>query len=102
MQTLRPAPPARNPSLSLPRLPACVSARWCFWTAVAMFWERRSLSGTGLGGLGVLVPGNVLLVAGDGIYKGSVLDGSPATAASLYLPTSVTMDGAGRSEEHTS
>ena len=53
------------------------------------------LSGTGLGGLGVLVPGNVLLVAGDGIYKGSVLDGSPATAASLYLPTSVTLDGAG-------
>lgn len=53
------------------------------------------LSGTGLGGLGILVPGNVLLVAGDGIYKGSVLDGSPATQASLYLPTSVTLDGAG-------
>jgi len=53
------------------------------------------LSGTGLGGLGVLVPGNVLLVAGDGIYKGSVLDGNPATQASLYLPTSVTLDGAG-------
>ena len=53
------------------------------------------LSGTGLGGLGVLVPGNLLSVAGDGIYKGSVLDGSPATAASLYLPTSVTLDGAG-------
>jgi len=53
------------------------------------------ISGTGLGGLGVLVPGNVLAVAGDGIYKGSVLDGNPATAASLYLPTSVTLDGAG-------
>jgi sugar lactone lactonase YvrE len=53
------------------------------------------ISGTGLGGLGVLVPGNVLLVAGDGIYKGAVLDGSPATAASLYLPTSVTLDGVG-------
>ena len=53
------------------------------------------LSGTGLGGLGVLVPGNVLGVAGDGIYKGSVLDGNPATSASLYLPTGVTLDGAG-------
>jgi sugar lactone lactonase YvrE len=53
------------------------------------------LSGTGLGGLGVFVPGNLLLVAGDGIYKGSVLDGNPAAAASLYLPTSVTLDGAG-------
>jgi len=53
------------------------------------------LSGTGLGGLGVLVPGNLLAVAGDGIYKGPVLDGSPATAASLYLPTSVTVDGGG-------
>jgi sugar lactone lactonase YvrE len=53
------------------------------------------ISGTGLGGLGVLVPGNVLLVAGDGIYKGPVLDGSPATAASLYLPTSMTLNGAG-------
>jgi hypothetical protein len=53
------------------------------------------LSGTGLGGLGVLVPGNVLVVAGDGIYKGSVLDGNPAALASLYLPTSVTLDGAG-------
>ena len=53
------------------------------------------ISGTGQGGLGVLVPGNVVVVAGDGIYKGSVLDGNPATAASLYLPTSVTLDGAG-------
>jgi len=53
------------------------------------------LSGTGLGGLGVLVPGNVLVAAGDGIYKGSVLDGNPAVLASLYLPTSVTLNGAG-------
>jgi hypothetical protein len=53
------------------------------------------LSGTGVGGLGVLVPGNVLAVAGDGIYKGSVLDGNSALSASLYLPTSVTLDGAG-------
>ncbi|MGD0788036.1 MAG: Ig-like domain repeat protein [Terracidiphilus sp.] len=53
------------------------------------------LSGTGQGGLGVLVPGNLLLVAGDGIYKGPVLDGAPAAEASLYLPTSVTLDGAG-------
>jgi sugar lactone lactonase YvrE len=53
------------------------------------------LSGTGQGGLGILVPGNTLVAAGDGIYKGSVLDGNPAAAASLYLPTGVTLDGAG-------
>ena len=53
------------------------------------------LSGTGLGGLGVLVPGNVVPVAGNGNYLGSVLDGNPPTAAELYLPSSVTQDGAG-------
>ena len=53
------------------------------------------LSGTGLGGLGVLTPGNVIQVAGNGTYLGSVLDGNPATAAELYLPTSVAIDGSG-------
>jgi len=54
------------------------------------------LSGTGLGGLGVLVPGNVLPVAGqDGYYQGALGDGQVATAAELYLPTSVTVDGEG-------
>jgi large repetitive protein len=53
------------------------------------------LTGIGSGGLGVLVPGNVLDVAGNGTYTGSVLDGNQAAAASLYLPTSVVLDGAG-------
>jgi hypothetical protein len=54
------------------------------------------ISGTGLGGLGVLVPGNVLPVAGqDGYFTGSLGDGLPATSAELYLPTSVVLDGAG-------
>ena len=53
------------------------------------------VSGTGLGGLGVVTPGNVLPVAGNGTYLGSVMDGNAATAAELYLPSGVTVDGAG-------
>lgn len=53
------------------------------------------LSGTGLGGLGVLVAGNILPVAGNGISTGSVLDGDNGTSASLCMPTGVTADGAG-------
>jgi sugar lactone lactonase YvrE len=52
------------------------------------------LSGTGTGGLGVLVPGNIIPVAGDGNWK-LVLDGLPATEAELDLPSSVTLDGQG-------
>jgi sugar lactone lactonase YvrE len=52
------------------------------------------LSGTGQGGLGVLVPGNVIPVAGDGNWK-LVLDGFAATSAELDLPSSVTLDGQG-------
>jgi len=53
------------------------------------------LSGTGSGGLGVLSPGNVIPVAGNGNYLGPILDGNAATSAELYLPSSVTLDGAG-------
>ena len=53
------------------------------------------ISGTGLGGLGVFVPGNVIPVAGDGSYKDAVVDGIPATGAELYLPSGITLDGAG-------
>jgi len=53
------------------------------------------LSGIGLGGLGVLAPGNVLGVAGDGFYEGSVQDGGPASLGELNHPTAITLDGAG-------
>jgi len=53
------------------------------------------LEGTGTAGLGVLVSGNVLPVAGDGVFEGPVLDGFPATSASLNHPSSVALDGAG-------
>jgi hypothetical protein len=53
------------------------------------------LSGTGVGGLGVLVAGNLLPVAGQlGLYT-SVGDGHPATQAELYLPSGIALDGAG-------
>ncbi|MFP5205320.1 MAG: Ig-like domain repeat protein [Acidobacteriota bacterium] len=53
------------------------------------------ISGTGQGGLGVLAPGNLLPFAGNYPNYSSVDDNHPATAADLYLPASVTMDGAG-------
>ncbi len=53
------------------------------------------LSGTGTGGLGVLVDGNLLPVAGQlGLYT-AVGDGGPATQAELYLPGGIALDGAG-------
>jgi hypothetical protein len=52
------------------------------------------LSGTGVGGLGVLVPGNVLPVAGNGDFE-NVVDGILATKSELFLPSGVTLDGAG-------
>ncbi len=53
------------------------------------------LSGTGIGGLGVLVAGNLLPVAGQlGLYT-SVGDNQPATQAELYLPSGIALDGAG-------
>ncbi len=52
--------------------------------------------GTGQGGLGVLVPGNVAPIVNllDN-YLGTVRDGGPALNAELYLPGGVTIDGAG-------
>jgi hypothetical protein len=53
------------------------------------------VSGTGIGGLGVLVAGNMMPVAGQyGLYT-SVGDGQPATQAELYIPSSIAVDGAG-------
>jgi hypothetical protein len=53
------------------------------------------LSGVGVGGLGVLIPGNAITVAG--VYKTytSTKDGIPATSANLNQPASLTFDGAG-------
>jgi sugar lactone lactonase YvrE len=53
------------------------------------------LSGTGVGGLGVLVTGNILPVAGDGTSGVPVLDGNAANSASLNDPTGIAVDGWG-------
>jgi hypothetical protein len=56
---------------------------------------ETQISGTGVGGLAVLVPGNVLPIAGDGNYLDPVVDDIPALDAELYSPTGVAKDGAG-------
>lgn len=54
------------------------------------------LSGTGSGGLGVLIPGNMIPYAGTAYdYTGNIKDGQPATSAELNWPTSEVLDGAG-------
>jgi predicted secreted protein len=53
------------------------------------------LSGSGLGGLGVLVPGNVIPVAGQYRQWTSTRDGVAATLADLDQPASLVLDGAG-------
>ncbi len=52
------------------------------------------ISGVGKGGLGVLAPGNMVPVAGDGAWTNPE-DGKPATEAELNLPGGVAVDGAG-------
>jgi hypothetical protein len=53
------------------------------------------LSGTGSGGLAVLVPGNIVTVAGVYGAWTSTRDGFLAITANLDLPASVALDGAG-------
>jgi large repetitive protein len=53
------------------------------------------VSGSGVGGLAVLVPGNTLPFAGNGNHLDPVQDGIPALTAELDSPTSVAIDGAG-------
>ncbi len=54
------------------------------------------LSGTGVGGLGVLVTGNLEPVAGQfKTYLGALGDDGPATQAELDLPGGAVVDGAG-------
>jgi hypothetical protein len=53
------------------------------------------LSGTGSGGLGVLVPGNVIPVAGEYRTWTSTKDGVAATSANLDQPAGIVLDGAG-------
>ena len=56
----------------------------------------KLISGTGQGGLGVLVPGNVIPIVNElDNYLGAVRDDGPALNAELYLPSSVVLDGAG-------
>ncbi len=53
------------------------------------------LSGTGLGGLGILVSGNMPDIAGQGrLFSGPLGDGGPALQASLDLPAGLAIDGA--------
>ena len=53
------------------------------------------LSGIGSGGLGVLLAGNLLPVAGDGAYLDMVVDSISATKSELFFPSGVTVDGSG-------
>ena len=53
------------------------------------------LSGIGQGGLGVLMPGNTVTVAGSYRTYTSARDGILATSANLWEPQSVAFDGAG-------
>ncbi len=54
------------------------------------------IQGIGLGGVGVLTPGNIAPFAGDGEAKSMpVLDGISATVAELDQPASVALDGLG-------
>jgi len=52
------------------------------------------ISGIGTGPLGVLTPGIITTIAGNGT-KGYTGDDGPATTAELSYPTSVALDGAG-------
>ncbi len=52
------------------------------------------INGTGQGGLGVLIHGDVIPVVGDGNWQ-QFFDGNPALQAELNLPASITLDGAG-------
>ncbi len=52
------------------------------------------ISGTGTGGLGVLVPGTMHTVAGDGDWT-SEGDDQQAIFSELFLPSAVVLDGAG-------
>jgi sugar lactone lactonase YvrE len=59
------------------------------------FLGATYLSGTGSGGLGVLVPGNLVTVAGESRTWTSTQDGVLATSANLDQPSSIVLDGAG-------
>jgi len=53
------------------------------------------LTGTGEGSLAVMVPGTIGIVAGVVGQWTNINDGAAATAADLYLPSGVAVDGAG-------
>jgi hypothetical protein len=78
----------------LPAAPASTCTVELFDAAGNLLGETL-ISGTGTGGLAVLVPGNTLPVAGNGNYLDAVQDNVPALNAELYTPTTVVKDGAG-------
>lgn len=54
------------------------------------------LSGTGTGGLGLVIPGAIQTFAGDGRWQDTLVgDAGPATQAELFLPSAVALDGVG-------
>jgi sugar lactone lactonase YvrE len=69
--------------------------------AVVLLDSNNNVLGTaylawiGVSGLGVLSPGNVVTAAGVFRNWTSTKDGIPATQANLWLPSSITFDGAG-------
>lgn len=52
------------------------------------------ISGIGMGGLGVLIPGTISTYAGNSNFQ-TFIDNVPATSATLFLPASVALDGQG-------
>lgn len=54
------------------------------------------LSGTGSGGLGIVIPGTAQTIAGDGRWQDTFVgDGNQAIKAELFLPSAVALDGLG-------
>ncbi len=76
-----------------PRFPGVRQGAVVLSSGSGMLASAR-LSGIGQGGLPVLMPGRITTVAGNGqwVYRA---DNVAATAASIFLPTGLAVDGAG-------
>jgi hypothetical protein len=90
------ATPSCNQSVAfMPKAPGLRLGAVELFDAGGNLLGEALISGTGTGGLAVLVPGNTLPFAGNGNYLDPVQDGVPALNAELYSPSSVAIDGAG-------